>query len=144
MINENIGGFVRLLIKVTKQDEVEWIPIDFYNNNEIEKIDREILNECDTLSSSHNIKAFILKKESGYVLIVSFKDSINENINNVKLFVKANSLVPLIDMTEYLNTKANNNRLKYLMICVEERVEREKLFPDVLYDFMRRMFEKYN
>ncbi len=144
MIGEQMKEFITGLIKKTKSNDLQWIPlILFAGYREVEIEVKDLLAHLENHVFERIIfnSSYILEHNNGYIVLCNVSFFIQDtDIRCSKLFLltKINPSLPLMDSGNY---PAFQEDLEKLKLFIERNLESEYHFPDDLYRFWSDIIE---
>ena len=145
MIHEQIEGFIEGLIEKTKEQKLKWMPLSYFHKM------RDINEEFDAgfagidfgVNSIRERNSFFLKSKDGYVFLFEIyhgdPDVTSPDLDSLQLMVKINNILPIDNLSGYINSEEHQERLAVLKLLIESYIEEQYNMPEALYNFMEQV-----
>ena len=145
MIHEQIEGFTEGLIEKTKEQKLKWMPLSYFHKM------RDINEEFDAgfagidfgVNSIRERNSFFLKSKEGYVFLFEIyhgdPDVTSPELDSLQLMVKINKVLPIDNLSRYVDSEEHQNKLEVLKLLIESYIEEQYNMPEALYKFMEQV-----
>ena len=145
MIHEQIEDFTEGLIEKTKEQKLKWMPLSYFHKM------RDINEEFDAgfagidfgVNSIRERNSFFLKSKDGYVFLFEIyhgdPDVTSPDLDSLQLMVKINNILPIDNLSGYINSEEHQERLAVLKLLIESYIEEQYNMPEALYNFMKQV-----
>lgn len=143
MMADQVKFFIDGLIKKTKKKELEWLPFSMFEEK------REIIIELKNgrggfdygVNTIRESSSYFLQSGEGFVFLFEIyhgdPDVTSPMMDTIGLMVKINSILPLNNLSKYYQEE--QEALESLKLIIEKNLEDKYCYPDVLYDFMKKV-----
>lgn len=144
MIYERIENFLEGLINLTRQKLLKWEPLTTFSGYKELDLELDSYSGIDFMMNSINReKSYYLKHKDGFVFLFYIYHGdpsvTSPELDALALMVKANSIVPIYNLTGSMNSKVHQQKLETLRLLVEHYLEEKYSMPDTLYKFMAQV-----
>lgn len=143
MMAENVDSFRKALIEITKRGELEWKPLSSFKD--WGSIEAELHNRNIPVDYAVNTirvsNSFYIQSGEGYVFLfeIYHGDPIvtSPEMDSIALMVKINSILPIDDLTYFVEEE--QEQLRTLQLLIENYYDEKFSYPDVLYEFFSQV-----
>lgn len=147
-MDEHVRSFVEGLISKTREGKLDWHPFSSFKNK------KEISNELEMgrggfdyiVNSIRESKSYYLQFGDGFVFLFSIYHGDPEIASpandTMGLMVKINNVLPLDSLLKF--TEAMEEELERLKLLIENYLEQQYSYPEVLYKFMDQILTDEN
>lgn len=142
MIYEQIEDFIEGLIAKTKSGKMEWMPLSsFYKMKDLDMEFNSGFARIDFgVNSIRENNSYYIKCNDGYVFLFEIyhgdPEVTSPQMDTLALMVKINSVIPIENLSSYIDSEEHQENLATLKLLVEHYLEGKYSMPDTLYNFM--------
>lgn len=145
MMADQVESFIDGLIKKTKEGKLDWKPFSTFKEK------REIIVELENgrggfdygVNSIRQSKSYFLQSGDGFVFLFEIyhgdPEVTSPAMDTIGLMVKINNVLPLDNLSSF--GEEEQEALENLKLLIENYLEGEWCYPDVLYKFMSSVLE---